>query len=620
VKVTAAARQGRLALPWDQSRPTPAANHAERARRVLKQIFGYANFLPQQAEVVSRVLGRHDTMAVMPTGGGKSLCYQLPAVMFEGLTMVVSPLIALMEDQVRQLRQLNVPAAFLNSTVSHADYVATVNRARNGGVKLIYAAPETLLRPETLLLLEQSKLACLAVDEAHCISEWGHDFRPEYRQLAEIRRRFPRAVCLALTATATKRVRKDVGELLGIPADGQFVASFNRPNLFLRCEPRENGLAQTLAFLEKHRGESGIIYCSTRKQVDELTADLKANRWEALPYHAGLDDKARRAHQARFINDETPLIVATIAFGMGINKSNVRFVLHYNLPKDLESYYQEIGRAGRDGLPAECLLLHSRRDAMTIRYFIDEGAESQRAGRLARLDAMMNFAEARGCRRLPLLGYFGETLEEPCAQCDHCAATAMGTSIERTDVTVAAQKFFSCIVQTGGVFGIAHIISVLRGSRSKHVLSRHHDRLPGYGSGREHLEEEWRRLAREFVKLGLLETDREFGSLRLTSTGRSVLRAGEKVFVAKAKALHAPAIKVGQDCSELFQRLRELRRELAEKAGMPAYIVFSDRALQEMAAVRPKDEGQFLSINGVGQAKLARYGNAFLRVIREHSQ
>ena len=406
-------------------------------REVLKQTFGHSEFLPPQADIIGRVLAGKDALAVMPTGGGKSLCYQLPAVMFDGLTVVVSPLIALMEDQVRQLRQLKIPAAFLNSTVAHNAYVAIKKCIRSGDVKIVYVAPETLLRPETLVLLEQSRLCCLAVDEAHCISEWGHDFRPEYRQLPEVRQRFPAATCLALTATATTRVRKDICQLLGIAQDGQFVASFNRANLFLRVEPRNKGLAQTLAFLERHRDESGIIYCATRKQVDELAVDLKANGWAALPYHAGMDDKARRENQARFTNDEVPLIVATIAFGMGINKPNVRFVLHYNLPKDLESYYQEIGRAGRDGLPSECLLLYTSGDASKIRHFIWQGAREEEAGREERLQAMMGFAETRKCRRVALLAYFGESFKGPCGSCDNCVPVRMHDQPVRPVVSVA---------------------------------------------------------------------------------------------------------------------------------------------------------------------------------------
>jgi ATP-dependent DNA helicase RecQ len=377
--------------------------------------------------------------------------------------------------------------------------------------------------------MEQCNLSCLAVDEAHCVSEWGHDFRPEFRQLPELRRRFRQSVCLALTATATDRVREDIRTLLGIPRDGEFVASFNRPNLFLRVESREDGLIQTLEFVKRHRGQSGIIYCATRKTVDELTADLNANGWSALPYHAGLDDTVRHSNQERFIRDEVPLIAATIAFGMGINKANVRFVLHYNLPKDIESYYQEIGRAGRDGLGAECLLLYNRGDAMTIRHFIDQGAASERVGRESRLTAMLSFAETPRCRRGPLLDYFGETLKGSCQQCDNCRPRSVSAELE--DATAAARKFLACVRETGQMFGAAHIISVLRGSRSKRVLARHHDRLSSYGGGRNLSSEDWRRLAREFVKLGLLEANVAYGNLRLTSSGWVVVSKGQKVAV-----------------------------------------------------------------------------------------
>jgi ATP-dependent DNA helicase RecQ len=405
----------------DQSDSTAPDTLKQRALEVLKETFGFSQFLPVQAEVIERILRHQDTLAVMPTGGGKSLCYQLPALLFKGLTVVVSPLVALMQDQVSQLRKADVPTVYLNHTVPLRDYTIIASWIRGGRIKVLYLAPETLLRPETLLLLEQSHLACLAIDEAHCISEWGHDFRPEYRRLQGARHRFPQAVCLTLTATATPRVREDIRRLLGIAAEGEFVASFNRPNLFLAVEPRHDALAQTIAFLEKHREQSGIVYCGTRKQADELCAALNRNGHPALPYHAGLEDETRQANQERFIRDWTPVIVATIAFGMGINKANVRFVIHASLPRDLESYYQEIGRAGRDGQRADCLLLYNRSDAMVHRHFIEGGAESQRPGREARLQALMGFAEARDCRRKPLLAYFGETVEHPCGHCDNCA-------------------------------------------------------------------------------------------------------------------------------------------------------------------------------------------------------
>ncbi|RME95150.1 MAG: RecQ family ATP-dependent DNA helicase, partial [Verrucomicrobia bacterium] len=468
--------------------PSPVAD-MNRARELLQRVFGFHAFLPLQETVVRRVLEGGDTLLVMPTGGGKSLCYQLPAMVFDGLTLVVSPLIALMQDQVMQLKQLGVPAAFLNSTLTHAEYVRVTRRVRQGEIKLLYAAPETLVRPETLRLLGDSRLCCIAVDEAHCISEWGHDFRPEYRQLREVRSRFADAVCLALTATATPRVRQDIREQLSIPAQGEFVASFDRPNLYLAVRRRQRGLPQLLAFLEQHRGQSGIIYCSTRRQVDRLSEQLGAAGWPNLPYHAGLEDDVRREHQEQFIRDRVPIMVATIAFGMGINKSDVRFIVHYNLPKNLEHYYQEIGRAGRDGLPAHCLLLYSRSDAITIERFIEEGAESERPGREARLRAMLDYAETTGCRRVPLLGYFGETHPGACGQCDHCVTAAPETAAASApepptpleDVTVQVQKLLSCVHRTGQRFGATHVVDVLRGSRSKKVLRWGHDQLTTHG-------------------------------------------------------------------------------------------------------------------------------------------
>ncbi len=413
-------------VPNDKRLPDSAAVSARiRSLTVLKETFGYSSFLPVQADVIARVLERKDTLVVMPTGAGKSLCFQLPSVLFEGLTVVISPLVALMQDQVRQLRALNVPAACLNHMVPLAEYTSITHQVRLGRIRLLYVAPETLMRPETLLLLRQGNLTCMAVDEAHCISEWGHDFRPEYRQLQALRSRFPDACWVALTATATPRVRDDIRNLLGIPREGQFVASFNRQNLFLAAEQRSDVLEQVLDFLEPRRGQCGIIYCGTRKQTDELAASLQANGWPALAYHAGLDDAVRRRNQERFITSEAPLMVATIAFGMGINRADIRFVIHAHLPSNLENYYQEIGRAGRDGLAAQCLLLFARRDAVVHRLLIEKSAESERPGRRARLAAVMDFAECAGCRRVPLLRYFGEKLPGPCGNCDNCAPASL---------------------------------------------------------------------------------------------------------------------------------------------------------------------------------------------------
>ncbi len=595
---------------------SPSAPPSSSPHHLLKTIFGYDSFWPLQGEIIDNVLARRDTLAVMPTGGGKSLCYQLPALLFDGLTLVISPLIALMQDQVDQLRALNVPSAFLNSTVDYRSYVETMDAVRSGRIKLLYTSPETLVRPETLIMLDQSRLDCLTIDEAHCISQWGHDFRPEYRQLLPVRRRYQHAVCLAFTATATQRVRQDIAEQLGFETANTFVASFDRANLHLACRPRSDGLGQVQALLEAHRDQSGIIYCATRDTVDNLAARLSELGWPALPYHAGLDDATRQRNQRQFVRADVAIMVATVAFGMGINKPNVRFVVHFNLPKDLESYYQEIGRAGRDGLPSDCLLLFGPQDALTIHHFIDQGAASERAGAAARLQAMLRYAQTGDCRRIPLLAYFGESFDgAPCGGCDNCQRERAGG--EMIDLTAPAVRFLSCVKETGQIFGVSHIADVLRGSQAKRVLQRRHDRLPSYGSGREHPDKQWRQFGQQFIAAGLLEQDMEHGSLRLTDQGRAVLAGNRAVLVAAperpAEAPVPPVYDAG-----LFQALRALRRELAEAANVPPYVVFSDRTLVEMATYCPQTQQRLLEMEGVGQVKLERYGEAFLAVLREY--
>ena len=600
----------------------PAPADIATAHSLLKDVFGHDDFWPTQAEVIENVLRRRDTLAVMPTGGGKSVCYQLPALLFDGLTLVVSPLIALMQDQVDQLRALGVAAAFLNSTLDYRDYVMTMQDARAGKLKLLYTSPETLLRPETLKLLDESALASLVIDEAHCISQWGHDFRPEYRQLLDVRRRYRDAVCIALTATATPRVQQDIQASLGFADADVFVASFNRRNLQLAVKPRTGGLNQVLTFLQGHRDQSGIIYCSTRDQVDSLAGQLADRGWPALPYHAGLDDQTRQENQRRFVHDDVAIMVATIAFGMGINKSNVRFVLHYNLPKDVESYYQEIGRSGRDGLPADCLLLFSQGDVGTIMYFINEGAAHERPGRTARLQALVRYAQGGHCRREPLLAYFGEAFHGPCNACDSCLKPAAGETPEagQLDVTAQARLLLSCARETGQIFGAAHLIDILCGSQNKRVLSKRHDRLTLYGSGKETRKRDWRRLANEFIIQGLLEQDMQHGSLRITPKGQAVLDGGQ-VFVVQAEVpirVERPGEQV-YDVA-LFEHLRTLRRGLADEAGVPPYVIFSDRTLVEMATWFPQSRASLLEVDGVGQHKLERYGEAFLAVIQAYCQ
>jgi ATP-dependent DNA helicase RecQ len=584
---------------------------------ILKSVFGYESFRPLQAEIIANMLAGRSSLAVMPTGSGKSICYQLPALVLDGLTVVVSPLISLMQDQVMQLRDLGLPAAFLNSTVEYDSYRATAAQVRTGAIKLLYTSPETLLRPETLVLLDQSHVRCLAIDEAHCISQWGHDFRPEYRQLLPVHRRYPQAPCIALTATATPRVQSDIQDVLGIRPEDTFIASFDRPNLFLAARPRANGLAQVLSFVQDHRDQPGIIYCSTRDGVERLTAFLAANGVVALPYHAGMDNGTRCQNQELFSRDRAPVIVATIAFGMGINKSNVRYVLHYNLPKDLESYYQEIGRAGRDGLRADCLLLYSRADLFTIRKFIDEGAEGERQGRRARLNAMLDYAEAQGCRRKVLLGYFSEaTAVGRCDFCDVCASYQAIEGAPTVDVSADARLLLDAIRTTGEMFGPAYIADLLRGSRSGKVVERQHDRLPQHGSGRHHPAGFWRDLIDRLVRRGVLARDAKYGSLRLTEAARRVL-AGAELSLPAEPAEAVPVAEAEYDVA-LFERLRVLRRELADAANVPPYVVFSDRSLAEMATHYPQTPQRLLDIQGVGQRKLEAYGERFLEVIRAY--
>jgi ATP-dependent DNA helicase RecQ len=590
--------------------PSTQVTHAPQA--VLRQVFGYEQFRPWQAEIIANVLQRRDTLVIMPTGGGKSLCYQLPALLFEGLTVVVSPLIALMHDQVAQLRQLGVAAVYLNSSLEPAAYGATVQQIRQGAVKLLYVAPETLLRPDVLTLLSDSQLTLMAIDEAHCISQWGHDFRPEYRQLVAVRRRFPQAVCLALTATATPRVQADIKTSLGFRAEDEFITSFDRPNLSIAVTPKSHTLRQTLAFLASHAGQSGILYCNTQRQVDELHAALVENGINALPYHAGLDSATRRRNQEAFLRDDTPVMVATVAFGMGIDKPDVRFVLHVDLPKDIESYYQQIGRAGRDGLPADCLLLYSYSDVHTIRHFIDQGAASEREERLQRLQTFVRWAESDECRRRALLAYFGDHYPpDNCQSCDNCLASEQ----ERVDLTVPAQKFLSCVARTRELFGINHIIQVLRGSQAREVLQRGHDQLSTYGIGQEFSTEQWKHLARQFLQQGLLEQDLKFGSLKLTPKARAVFK-GEPIWgTLAARASGGPTAETTTYDAALFAQLRTHRKRLADQSGVPPYVIFPDVTLQEMATYFPHSPATFATLQGVGQQKLARYADEFLPII-----
>lgn len=608
----------RAALPSPVSLPNSTAPLAtmEQIRGLMKRVFGYESFRPLQEEVIAGVLNHRDSLGVMPTGAGKSLCFQLPALIPGGLTVVVSPLIALMQDQVDQLRTAGVCAVTLNSMMSHAEYVAATRQIRSGAARLLYVAPETLLRPEILLLMEECRVKLITIDEAHCISEWGHDFRPEYRQLRLVRDRFPDAVCLALTATATERVRADIRKTMGIAESDTYVAPFDRPNLHLEVRRRTGGIRQIVEFIRQHEGQSGIIYCNARKAVDLLSARLTERVISALPYHAGMEDDDRRTNQRRFIHDEVPIIVATTAFGMGINKSNIRYVIHHAMPDSLETYYQQIGRAGRDGLRADCLLLFARGDIGHAHHFIELGAESERPGKIARLGAMIRYAQAAACRRAALVTYFGDPAPQAsCQMCDNCLAGESGRAA--VDVSDDARLFLRCMDDIRQRFGLTYVVDVLRGSRSTKLLSRHHDKLTTYGLGSHRSKAWWRLMADRLVEQGIVEVDSEYGTARVTPAGQRVLGGDPfRAIMDEPKSYLTPGESGRTYDVLLFEALRHLRRQLATEASVPPYMVFSDRTLIEMAAERPRSPAEMLRIHGVGERKAQAYAPAFLGAIR----
>lgn len=590
---------------------------------VLKKVFGYDSFRPLQEEVIKNVLDKKDTLAIMPTGGGKSICYQLPALLFEGLTVVISPLISLMKDQVDQLNQTGISAVMLNSSLSFNNYIDYCESIKRGEVKLLYIAPESLFKEDICDLLEQVQVDCITIDEAHCISEWGHDFRPEYRQLGSYRKKFPEAACLALTATATPRVQDDIIRSLGFTHKNRFISSFDRSNLFLQVLQKNNPLIQTESFLQAHSGEPGIIYCATRSQVDELTARLKTKGYSVLPYHAGLSDRQREKNQSRFANDDVQIIVATIAFGMGINKSNVRFVVHYDLPKSLESYYQEIGRSGRDGAQADCLLLFGYGDIAKINYFIDQkiNENERRVAKLLMHD-MVSYAEAKVCRRIPLLHHFGEAPhEQNCGMCDNCTNEETREGLE--DITIAAQKFLSCVKRTGEIFGAGHLIDVLRGSYNEKTDKFRHQNLSVFGIGKEYSKEEWLHLIGQFSQNGLISRDLNYGSIKLTAKAGEVLFEGLKIkgtIESRKIAAKKPKKAVVAEYDDaLFEELRKMRKKLADKEGVPPYVIFSDKTLMEIAGRVPRSNRELLDISGIGEVKLSRYGQQVLEVINSYN-
>ena len=590
----------------------------DNAREILKHRFGYDSFRLNQEAAIESVLNQKDCVVLMPTGGGKSLCYQIPALIFGGLTVVISPLIALMKDQVDALRANGIDAAYLNSTQTAAEQVQVFRDVRSGKLKLLYVAPERLLQSgdQFLDFLRGIDISLFAIDEAHCISSWGHDFRPEYLRLAALKREFPKIPLIALTATADKLVRKDIFERLALNDAKLFVSSFNRPNISYTVEPKRNSYGQLLNYLAERKDESGIIYCLSRNSVDSLAADLRDEGFSALAYHAGLDKQTRDRHQASFIRDETKIIVATIAFGMGIDKSNVRFVVHMDLPKNIESYYQETGRAGRDGLQSEALLFFTWADVIKLKGFAEvEGNASQSEIMLRKLDVMGKFGELRTCRRRFLLKYFDEDLEQDCGNCDNCTAT-----FERFDGTVIAQKALSAVYRTGQRFGLTYLVDFLRGSQAQSIRDEHKN-IKTYGVGADISKHNWFDYFKDLIAQGYLaQTEGTYPVIVLTETSMDVLNGTTKVELIKVAEREEKRAKLVADVSlpyiqQLFNDLREVRTGFAKAENVPPYVVFSDATLVEMATYLPQSEHDLRKISGVGDLKFDKYGSDFLETI-----
>lgn len=587
---------------------------------LLKHHFGYTHFRHNQQAIIENVLAGKDTLVLMPTGGGKSICYQLPALAFGGVTVVVSPLIALMKDQVDALRQNGIPAAFLNSTLSGQEQQTVIQLLRGGQLKLLYLAPERLVGEGNFMsLLAEVNVSLFAIDEAHCISHWGHDFRQEYLALGQLRERFPQTPVIALTATADGVTKQDILEKLNLPQCTVFENSFNRPNIFYGIRPKRDYYDQLLTYLGEHKEDSGIIYCLSRSATESLAADLQNEGFSAAAYHAGLDRQLRDERQERFLRDEVRIMVATIAFGMGINKSNVRFVVHADLPKNIEGYYQETGRAGRDGLASEAILFYSAGDVFKMKRFASvEGNEAQSAVMLKKLEQMAGLAETRQCRRQYLLQYFGEDAPDHCGNCDNCLG-----QYERADGTIAAQKMLSAVYRLQGRFGLNYVVDFLRGGSS---VRETHREIKTFGIGKDISKEQWKQYARELIQMGhLAQSAGEYPLLQLTDTSWQVLRGEEKVeFTVSAAAKTSPAgaapTKQSAEIAHpaLFNELKQLRRQLADKENVPPYIVFSDATLAELVAYLPVTVSDIARISGFGDVKLAKYGDAFLDAVQNY--
>ncbi len=595
--------------------------------QALKHFFGYDRFRLAQKDIITAAMANQDVLAIMPTGGGKSICFQLPALLKNGITIVVSPLISLMQDQVTALQDNGIAATYLNSSVTGIEVQNRTQRVLSGEIKLLYVAPERLMSDRFLEFLDQIQhligIANFAIDEAHCVSEWGHDFRPEYRQLSTIRQRYPQAPFLALTATATDRVRQDIIHQLQLQQPSIYVSSFNRQNLYYEIRPKSKDCYKQLIKIVKQSKGSGIIYCLSRKKVDEITAQLQRDGIEALPYHAGLNNNVREENQQRFIRDDVRVIVATVAFGMGINKLDVRFVVHYDLPRNLEGYYQESGRAGRDGEPADCIFFFGYGDIKTIEFLIAQKTDPETGDPLLaeqqvakqQLRQVIDYAEGTECRRRIQLRYFGEDFVGNCGNCDNCLRPK-----NEADWSIEAQKFLSCIHRCNQKFGTKYIIDVLRGSKDKRILGNHHDQLSTYGIGKDHTAEEWKILSRALLHQGLLsETTDGYSVLQLNALSKEVLLKQRTVMVAlpnTPQVLDEKSAISRSQAEELFDRLRSLRKRVADQHSVAPYIVFADSSLKLMSQQRPQNLSEFAEISGVGSRKLAQYGQQFVTEIR----
>ena len=612
---------------------SPTSSRSNVLEESLHRYFGFSTFRPLQREIVQDLIDGKDVLALLPTGGGKSLCYQLPALLRPGLTVVISPLIALMKDQVDGLLEMDIPATFLNSSLSTAESKERWRDLHRGRYKILYLAPERLMTPGMFEALRTWNLGMVAVDEAHCISDWGHDFRPEYRQLALLRETLPQVPIAAFTATATARVKEDIIRMLRLTSGRCYVASFNRPNLSYRILPRANPLHQVKEIISEHPGESGIIYCMTRNRTDELAASLTDAGIPALSYHAGLDAGERALRQERFLRDEVPVMVATVAFGMGVDKPDVRYVIHHDLPKNIESYYQETGRAGRDGLPSECVLLYSSADTVKLRHFIDEMSDSAEREIASRhLSRLIEFCESAECRRVGILRYFGETYSDSagddldrCGACDNCL-----TPRERFDGSREAKMLLSCVVRVRQKsrfsVGLQHLVDVLVGSKNEKVIRWGHDQLSTYGIGSSRNRQEWSQIGRELLRLGLLSQNHEkFNVLELTEAGADFLRSDEPLEIAKPlgtaklskekkreQKAATGAVDVDQD---LLSRLKDWRRNIARERGVPAYVIFHDSTLQAIAREKPGNLTELSRVPGLGEKKLAQYGGEILELL-----